>query len=481
MPGPTPDPGSFKDPSGRVYLVADNAADAPDASGTRILRGLDEHAAAVMTRLLAEPFFQTMMRDDKVVATSQLNRDHPSAQRIVKQGWHSVLEHAPVAFISMPYEWCFSMLKDAALLTLHLLAQSIGNDWILKDATPFNIQYRGARPVFIDVPSFQPRAAFDYWRGYRQFSAMFLTPLLLDAHQGIAFQPLLRSRLEGIAPLEAINYFHGWRLMKRGVLAHVWLPARAEQRALRIGIGKGNGDTNSKRRQPGVALPALVDSLSRLITGLRHQPVRSDWSQYTQTHSYNAESYAQKKDFVERHAAAARPQLAWDLGANTGEFARLVAAHARTVIAADSDHDSIERLYQSLRAHGPDNITPLVMDLANPSPDQGWAGAERPAFAHRRRPDFILCLALLHHLRLTANIPLSLITHWLRSLNATIILEWISRDDTMFRALLANKSDDYADYTPANFHAELGRHFTIEERLPLKNGTRELFLLTPNR
>ena len=154
MPGPTPNPGSFKDPSGRVYLVADNAADAPDASGTRILRGLDEHAAAVMTRLLAEPFFQAMMRDDKVVATSQLNRDHPSAQRIVKQGWHSVLEHAPVAFISMPYEWCFSMLKDAALLTLHLLAQSIGNGWILKDATPFNIQYRGARPVFIDVPSF---------------------------------------------------------------------------------------------------------------------------------------------------------------------------------------------------------------------------------------------------------------------------------------------------------------------------------------
>ena len=181
-----------------------------------------------------------------------------------------------------------------------------------------------------------------------------------------------------------------------------------------------------------------------------------------------------------RHIVARRPALTWDLGANTGVFSRIAAEHSGTVVAVDSDQDASEILYREARTAGPHDIIPLVMDLANLSPGQGWAGRERAAFDERRRPDMVLCLALVHHMRVTANIPLALFLDWLHNLNATIILEFVGRDDKMFRKLLANKQEDYADYTTGNWEAELRQRFDVLDRVELKGGLRELFLLEPS-
>ena len=128
---------------------------------------------------------------------------------------------------------------------------------------------------------------------------------------------------------------------------------------------------------------------------------------------------------------------------------------------------------------GTTNIIPLVMDLANMSPGQGWAGRERAAFVERRRPDMVLCLALVHHMRVSANIPLSLFLEWLRSLDATAIVEFVGRDDEMFAELVKHKSEDYEDYTPENFRSEVEKRFTVEDGMTLKAGKRELLLLEP--
>ena len=90
-----------------------------------------------------------------------------------------------------------------------------------------------------------------------------------------------------------------------------------------------------------------------------------------------------------------------------------------------------------------------------------------------------LCLALIHHLRVSANVPVSLLVEWLRSLNATVIVEFIGRDDEMFATLAENKREDYADYTAENFQSEVERHFMIEDRMGLKGGKREMLLLEP--
>ncbi len=144
--------------------------------------------------------------------------------------WTSRHLREPLEFITWPYEWPFSMLKDAGLLQLRLLDTAVRNGWILKDATPFNIQWRQARPVFIDTPSFVPWDGGEFWQGYRQFCSMFLIPLMITAHLRIPFQPLLRSRLDGIPPEEAAKYFSGMRKFRRGVLSHIWFPAKAERR-----------------------------------------------------------------------------------------------------------------------------------------------------------------------------------------------------------------------------------------------------------
>ena len=227
-------------------------------------------------------------------------------------------------------------------------------------------------------------------------------------------------------------------------------------------------------------LRALIDSLRRLITRLSYRPASSQWTRYVDAHSYGAD-YGAKERFVAEHTAAERPALVWDVGANTGAMARIAAQSAGLVIAVDSDHEAIELLYRKLRdTDEPRNIVPLVMDLANPSPSQGWAGRERSAFDARRRPDMVLCLALIHHLRVSANIPLALLLEWLESLQAAVIIEFVEREDEMFQRLLANKNEQYPDYTAENFYREVAQRFKICERLRLKEGLRELLLLKPH-
>lgn len=466
------DGGSFKDPSGRVYRVLD------DPAGVRVVRGLTDVTAATIDKLLSEPFWQRLVVDGDVVKTTFLPHDESAARLLIGMGWAEAVEHETIGFVSYPYEWPFSMLKDAANLQLRLLDTAVRNGWMLKDATPFNIQWRGVRPVFIDVPSFVPWEG-EYWRGYRQFCSTFLAPLLLAAHLGIPFQPLLRSSLEGIPPQEAARYFYGLRRFKRGVLSHVVFPAKAEERMR----ARGNEvqPVKSKRRQSRTMLLALLDSLARLVDKLSYKPTRSDWSTYAETHSYDDSDFRSKMRFVEEHTSRSRPRLVWDLGANTGTFSRIAARHSEIVVAVDRDQDAVESLYRGVREGGEQNIIPLVMDLANMSPGQGWAGQERAAFDRRRTPDLTLCLALAHHLRVSANIPLSMFIEWLRSLDTDVIIEFVGRDDEMFRKLIENKSEDYADYTAQNFETEIARRFTVRDRLELKCGKRHMLALEPKR
>ena len=463
------DGGSFKDPAGCVYRIFG------ETNGLRIVRGLNRAAGEITEKLLAEPFFRQLMAAGHVVKTERLRREALNDLGLVGKGWRAAVEHEPVEVVTWPYEWPFSMLKDAALLQLHLLEESAKNGWILKDSTPFNIQWKGSCPVFVDVPSFVPWEDGEYWRGYRQFSAMFLTPLLLTAHLGIPFQPLLRSRLEGLPPEEAARYFYGLRRFKRGVLPHIWFPAKAERH-----VHRRKGKVIDSRRGGMLRFFALLDSLKRLIAGLSYRADRSDWSRYNEIHTYDGVDFERKKDFVRRQMASHPPPgLTWYLGAKTGVFSRLAAHHSRMVVATDSDQDAVDLLYRETRRGGPQNTICLLMDVTNPSPGQGWAGQERSAFDRRFRPDMILCLALIHHIRISANIPIPLFLDWLRRFGASVILEVVGREDEMVQKLLESKRENYEDYSAENIEKEISSRFSVRDRLKLKDGSRVLLLLEP--
>src|SRR6266542_3539600 len=187
-----------------------------------------------------------------------------------------VLEHDRIPVVSYPYEWTFSMLKAAALLHLDLLQQGLAEGQTMKDGYAYNLQFVGARPVFIDVGSFEQARPGEPWAGYRQFCQTFLYPLLLTAYKGVRFQPWLRGAVQGIAPGDIRPLFTGFDVFKRGVLKHVVLLQAATVKAIR-----------------------------KLVAGLRWKAGESAWSDYQRTSTYTDAEKERKQAFVRRSVAAA--------------------------------------------------------------------------------------------------------------------------------------------------------------------------------
>jgi ribosomal protein L11 methylase PrmA len=458
----TADGGSFRDPDSRVFYDGDAVY--------RVLtrQGRDDFDALARSGLLADP---------RLVRTSLAGQPPPSD--LLTESPAGVLRHERVPFVSYPYEWSFSMLRDAALLQLALIQAALEHDLMLKDATPYNTQYVGTRPVHIDVGSFEPLREQELWVGYRQFCCLYLYPLLLQATKGISPQSLLRGALEGITPAQMRSLMSTRDRFRRGYLTHVFLQARLE------GGHRTSTRVPARLARPGVGkavIAANVRKMRRLVTRLDWQPPKSLWSGYGACNSYT-EADAQAKDAFVRDVAAAGPwPLVWDLGANNGRHARLVAGSAQQVVAFDADEATVERLYRALRDENEQRVLPLVTNLLDPSPGLGWRLCERRSALERGRPDLVLALALVHHLTIGGNVPLRDVVQWLASLGGALIVEFPDRADPMVHRLLDPKRDGlHADYGRATFERHLHDAFEVHRTADLQSGTRSLYFATPRR
>ena len=400
------------------------------------------------------------------------------SEGLLPGGVTKVLEHRRVPFVSYPYEWSFSMLQDAALLELDLAIDAIDEGLMLKDATPYNVQFEGSKPVFIDIGSFEALPVGKPWIGYRQFCMLFLYPLLLQAHKDVPFQPWLRGSIDGIRPVDAAKLFSLRDRLRRGVLLHVALHARLDRRANKSGPGDGEAASTREVKPEGVK--AHLGSMRKLVSKLRWKAGETAWSGYREANTYSDADDDRKMAFVAEVAAHEKPGLTWDMGCNDGAYSRIAAEHSDQVLAFDFDHATVEALYRSLRDEGNRKILPLVVDLADPSPKLGWRGLERKTLPKRGAPDLMLALALIHHISITANIPIHDFLDWVQSLGSTLVIEFPKRDDPMVRALLANKQPGAnADYNLENFERELEERFTVERREELPSGDRVLYLARP--
>ncbi len=457
------EPGSFRDRHGRIVYYQD-----------KILRCLSESATAQWTALQSKPFFQRGVSSGHLVATTEAAVDLHALDLPDDEPWHSVLEHERIPFVSYPYEWSFGMLKDAALLQLQLLEEALDEGMILKDATAYNLQWRGAQPVFIDIASFETLEPGAAWVGYRQFCQLFLFPLMLQAYRQVPFQPLLRGMVDGIAVDMANQLFSLRYRFRAGVFAHAYLQAKMQSR-----YGTTSRHVRDDLKSAGFSIDLIrsnVKRLKRLIEKLKWKSGASEWGDYADMHNYSETDHRLKGEFIEQIAKDRRDALVWDIGANTGQFSRMVSQYADYVIAADIDHLAVERHYQHLRQNGPGNILPMVMNLADPSPALGWRLQERKPLQDRGRPSLILCLALIHHIVITANIPLREFIDWLAQLGADLIIEFVSRDDEMVKTLLRNKDDQYHDYDLNYFEKCLSAYYEITTKQTLESGNRTLYL-----
>jgi hypothetical protein len=454
---------SYRDRSGAVFY-----------RDGRVFRYLGSRALANWLQLEQAPFFGRLRDEGRIVGTRLID---PAREEIDLGHWAGVLEHERIPFVSYPYEWSFGMLKDVALLHLDLMKSALAADMILKDSSAYNIQWRGVRPVFIDIPSFEPLAKGEPWVGYRQFCELFLYPLMLQAYKGVDFRPWLRGRIDGIPAEEMRGLMSGRDLLRPGVLLHV-----AAQAALQKRYSGGKENVRGALAEAGFGKALIernVEKLARLVSKLEPANTKTVWADYDRTHSYDEAELGKKIAFVRRAAETRRWRLAWDLGCNTGTFSRVVAGHSDHVVAMDGDWMAIERLYRREKADGTaENILPLVVNLADASPNQGWRGVERKGLAERGRPELTLCLALVHHIVISANIPLADFIGWLASLGTALVIEFVGRDDEMVETLLVNREDQYDDYHPEIFRKLLTAHFNIQAEEPLKGGSRHIYFAT---
>ena len=457
---PSFEPGSFRDWDSRVFY--DDA---------RVLRALSDDGLSDWIALSESKLFGQAVAEGKLVATSVV--DDASIA-----GAAAVLEHERIPFVSYPYEWTFAMLRDAALLQLELLRRALDEDLMLKDSSSYNVQWRGAQPVFIDVGSFERLRPGEPWAGYRQFCMLYLNPLLLQAYKGVDFRPWLRGSLAGITPLDARHLLSFRDLFRRGVLTNVSLHARLERKH-----EDSDRDVKTELKRAGFKkelIVANVKRLEKLVRRLEWQPGATEWSGYSATTSYDEADALRKEEFVREVVHTREWNLVWDIGCNEGRHSRIAAENARYVVALDGDGAVVDRLYRALATDGQTTILPLVADVTDPSPALGWHGLERQTLEARGRPELTLCLAVLHHVAIGANVPVPEFLSWLAELGTSLVIEFPTRDDPRVGALLMRKKPGaHPDYDREPFERALAERFEIERTEELASGTRILYFALP--
>lgn len=469
-----PDPGSFRDPLSRVVV-----------DGDRVLRVVRGRGVTDLEAAFSSGHVEQAVDAGQLIPTTRIDTAALPDGVLKGFGWTEepreslmAVEHERLPVISYPYEWTFSMLRDAALLQLDMGLMAFDKGLGVKDATPYNVQFKGSRPVFIDVGSFEELDPGSPWYGYRQFCEMYLNPLLLQSILGVGFQPWMRGSINGIGPVEMASLLHGRQRLHKGVLTHVVLHARSE-----IKNADTDRDVRDELRRAGFnanIVRAQMQGLRKVVEGLRWRKSESTWSNYSDRAHYKGDDLAMKERFVDDVVGATHRSLVWDLGANDGAFSRIAARHADTVVAVDADPLVIDHLYKDLRSENDEQIIPLYMNLIDSSPAQGWRGRERSDFWSRSAPDVVLALALVHHMVLPGNVPPAEVVAWLADMEAEVVLEIPHEDDPMVRRLLRAKREDLDSmYSVAAFDTAIEKTFEVRRREVLPSGTRTLLHLTP--
>lgn len=451
------DPASYRDPAGHVHLL-----------GSKVYRsvlppGVDHYTAARDSGFLERATAIGRLIEGREVAPAVLRDEAPGAAY--------VLEHPRIGFISYPYCWSFYGLQAAGILTLDLHLDALEHGLTLSDASAYNVQFQGPRPIFIDYLSLIRYDEGQVWLGYRQFCEHFLNPLLLTAKTGVAFQPWFRGTLDGIpaADLGAVLPLRAW--LNPLVAIHVKVQG-SMQRSV-------TADRTRVAKTVRLSKTSLINNL-RSMRGLvaKLKPPASQlspWQHYERTAHYTTDERAAKARFVGDVVRASGAQTVWDLGCNSGEYSEIaLGSGATSVIGFEPDSGAVNAAFQRATTKGL-NFLPLSLDLTNPSPSLGWRQQERMGLAERRNADLVLCLALLHHLVLGRNLPVNQVLDWLVGLAPKGVIEFVPKDDPMAAQLLTWKPHVAPDYDRATVAKLLGARARIEREEVVTSSGRVLF------
>lgn len=447
-------PASFKDPAGFVFQHNNN-----------IYRQVNQGYAANYQLLIQSGLHDKLVQKNWLIAHTDLQENITGTDN-----WYLTLLPEQLPFISYPYEWSFDMLRDAALLTLKINKEAIAHGMILKDATPFNIQFHKGKPVFIDTLSFDKYDEAKPWIAYRQFCECFLFPLYLNYYTRIDAARLLAIYPDGLPAAMVANLLPFKSRFNLNVWMHVYLQRNIQGQHP---DQQQNSVVFSKKK-----LLLLINGLIENIKKLSIHTDTTTWSNYY-TETILSDQYLKQKEMVFReYINGISFTTVLDLGANDGYFSKIAAEKAASVIATDFDSKCINNLYREIKTNKTVTILPLIVDISNPSPAIGFANEERNAFIGRAKYDLVLALALIHHLVFGKNIPLAMLPEFFSRLTKDyLIIEFVPFEDEKVKLLLQNKEEYHKNYSAADFETAFGTRFEIIKKQPIDSTNRVLYLM----
>lgn len=450
-------PASFKDPSGFVF-----------ESGGKIYRQVNQYYAAQYRQLMDSGLYNQLVSRHQLIAHEEVAENITNAAE-----WYTTLLPEPLSTITYPYEWCFEQLQDAALLTLSVLKTALQHGMVLKDATPYNIQFHNGRPVFIDTLSFDTYDPTQPWIAYRQFCQCFLFPLYLEHYLKTDIQRILSTYIDGI-PVDFIAKLLPLKSrLSLGVWLHVYLQHSAStSTSASTRTNKPNGAFSKKK------LLDVIGHLNNIITNFpANKTYKTTWSNYYEDTILSKEYLKEKETIIRAFCQQTGARTVLDLGANDGYFSKLFASYQMQVIATDSDNRCISRLYQEVKQQKTENILPLILDIANPSPAIGFNNKERAAFHDRVKTDLVAALALVHHLVIGKNISLPVLAEYFNSIAPELIIEFVPKEDEKVQQMLKTRPDTFPDYTITVFEALFFQYFEVISKKNVPGTHRVLYHL----
>ncbi len=447
-----------KDPSGYIFYMEN-----------KIFRHINFSYKAQFIKLSKSGLYRSLVNSSHLVP-------HRNTRLIHNRECYKIISPKKIDFISYPYEWSFSQLKDAAILTLDIQLISLKYGMILKDASAFNVQFQDGKPIFIDILSFDFYKEGSPWVAYRQFCQHFLAPLALMAYKDIGFQQLFKNYIDGI-PLDFCSKNLPLKTyLNIGLLFHIHLHANIQKKF--SNTEKEFPELlkkNSKLSKSG--LVGIINSLRSTILKLEWNPGVTEWQYYYKHTNYNNQSFRNKKKIVSSYFDIIKTKELWDLGGNVGLFSRIASNKKIKTLCFDIDPAAVESNYLQTKKNNEKYILPLLLDLTNPTPSIGWSLKERESILERGPADTIMALALCHHICISNNIPLEYFADFLSKLTKRyLIIEFVPKEDSQVQRLLRSREDIFVDYHEKGFEKAFLKYFTLKKKDPIIGSIRSLYL-----
>ncbi len=448
-------PSSFRDPSG--FLFSRNGI---------LYRQVNRAYSKDYARLMDSGLYEKLVK-----ANFLIPHDESDQAALESEIAFKVIRPERVDFISYPYEWSFSQLKDAALATLSIQKRALKLDMSLKDASAYNIQFMRGKAMLIDTLSFEIYKEGEPWIAYKQFCQHFLAPLALMSVRDVRLNQLLRVYIDGL-PLDlASSLLPAKTKFNFGLLTHIHIHAGAQKKYSNKAAAPRKG---AMSRQ---ALTGLIESLESTIKKLTWKPAGTEWGDYYENTNYSDAAFEHKKQLIKEWSSEKKPNLVWDLGGNTGVFSREAASSGAFTVSFDIDPAAVEQNYRTVKTKKEQNILPLLLDLTNPSPAIGWDNSERDSFGARGPADMILALAVIHHLAISNNVPLPQLADFFAARCKWLAIEFVPKSDSQVKILLATREDIFPAYTRAGFESAFAQRFNIHKSENVRDSERVLYLL----